>query len=499
MPRGPRHLDQAAPGASPGAAPPPCAQSPLVTDPPVGLTRADEAGIAWAEQLLDGRAVRRQKQNRWRPQWILDVETARGVTVRALLRGFRNPGYTEMDEAGARALLAKEAAVLEALQSVPVKLPRYYGYDASSGWMLMEFVPGDTELTSIPDPQRRFLLYRQYVEELARLHAFPLASIQLPAGLERPASCRDFRRGLVDRHLAFYRQLNRAHPEPTLELGLQWCINNDVPDERPVCVGFGDVGPNQFLFEGTELRALIDIEYASVCDPLMEIGMMRARDVTYHTGRMPEHIHHYGRCYEQLTGIPLSLESLQYWTIAGPALWTVFTVAGTQRPNPHMVDAAFLFSYEVQQKRCILEGLAEKYGISLSPPPLPQGQTATLGVLHELLIGQLQQHYAPDGQDEAGADFSRYSVAIARTLAKGAGHAELDRDNRDELGALLGSPVPDLEAGLRNLERRIASAPMHDLQSRLEFLYRYEVRREHLYEPMQRASGVSVGFPLERM
>lgn len=461
--------------------------------------RDHEAGIAWAGEVVGGKLVNRERQRRWRPQWILEFDVG-GARKRVMLRGFRNPGYTDIDEGSARAFLRQEAGVLKALQGTPVKLPRYYGHNDAHGWMLMEFVEGDTELTILNDAGRRFEIYTGYVEQLAQLHAYPLQQLDLPASLFRPASCRNFKQTLLDRHLAFYRSLSRKHPEPSLELGLQWVIHNELPDERPVCVGFGDVGPNQFLFKGNDVTALIDIEYASICDPLMEMGMMRGRDVTYHTGRMPEHIRHYGQCYEKFTGIPLSMKALQYWTIAGPALWNVFTAAGTQTPNPTMVDMAFLFAYEVQQKRCILEGLAEQHGLLLSQPEQAVAKSTTLDRLHGLLLAQLDQHYRPKAANADDATFIKYTEAIARTLAQGdRSHLEHEQANLDELSAVLGHRVDDLEAGMTILEQEIVRDHMKDFERRLNFLYRFEVRRDRLYAPMQIASGVSVGHPMARM
>ena len=81
-----------------------------------------------------------------------------------------------------------------------------------------------------------------------------------------------------------------------MEMGLQWSMANKLEDERPVCLGLGDVGPDQFLFRGDSFQSFIDVEYAVIGDPLQEMGQMRSRDVTYHSGRMTEHLNHCGDC-----------------------------------------------------------------------------------------------------------------------------------------------------------------------------------------------------------
>lgn len=119
--------------------------------------------------------------------------------------------------------------------------------------------------------------------------------------------------------------------------------------------------------------------------------------------------------YEQLTGIALDIDALQYWTIAGPTLWSVFTVPAAQRPDPTMVDTAFMLSYEVQQKRCILEGLAELHGIRLEAPPLPEPDPMQLGPLHATMAGQFEQYWPNRITDPQDAEFEPSYAASSCT------------------------------------------------------------------------------------
>jgi aminoglycoside phosphotransferase len=465
----------------------------------ISTTARDEAGIAWAAQILNGKLIGRRLQERWRTQWILEFDTGAPVPTRVLLRGFRNPGYCDPDDRGARDRLEQEAGVLEALQDQPLRVPRYYGHNKELGWTLMEFVAGEAELTQVADSDRRFKIYTGYMEELAKLHALPLRTLRLPKSMHRPASCNAFRQHLIDTHIPIYRAFKLKRAEPTMELGIQWTVNNPLKDERPICLGFGDVGPNQFLFKDDAFTSFIDIEYAVVGDPLQEIGQMRSRDVTYHSGRMTEHIRHYGTCYEKLTRIPLSLDSLQFWTIAGPSLWNVFTVRGTQDADPRMIDLPFAMAYEIQQKRCILEGIAEKYGLQLSSPELPLPRATMLGPYHSALVGQLEQHYLPRATSTTDQAFLRYTAALAKTLARGnACQTQMEGDNLEEVTELLGYRPQDFADGLHALQEQIARDHMRDLERRLNFLYRMEVRRDYLYEPMQLATGVSASRPMSR-
>lgn len=461
-------------------------------------SRPVEAAIGWVEGPHRGAG----HVERWRPQWFLDVEHPNGSLRSDVLRGYRNPGYTRgaKDEAGSRAMLATEAKVLAALEHLPVATPGYVGHEPDLGWLLMEFVPGDTALTAIDDEDRRFAIFQGYVEELARLHALPLSQIDAPAELPRPSSCQDFLDRLRERNVAAYRAMDLPRPEPVLGLGLQWLAATPLPGERPLAPGLTDVGPDQFIFDGSRFPCLIDFEFATVSDPLYDIGKMRSRDITYRTGRMPEHLRHYGRTYEELTGIPLDVKALQFWTIAGPTLSNVYTVPGTQRPDPAMVDLTFVYAWEVQQRRAILEGLAEFHDFELEPPTLPAATETMLDPLPRALAEQFDAHYGPRAGSSEDAAFARYTKAIAEAVGRGNAHAPMLAESLDELSSVLGHRASDWRSGMAELEARIRQHGLQDLETTVRFLHRAELRREFLYEPMQQATGVCADrHPLDRI
>lgn len=460
--------------------------------------RRDEEACAWVEQQLGGTIVARERDARWRPQWFLQVEVD-GVLRDVVLRGFRNPGYTTPDEAGSRAALESEAQVLAAIERIPVRAPAFYGHNAELGWLAMERLPGESEVTEVADEDERFAAFSGYMEALAQVHAFPLDELDLPS-TDRPASATAFKNALCSRHEAIFRGSGLTLPEPVMELGYRWLADTELPSERPLCLGLVDVGPNQFMFDGPRFAGLIDVEFGMVVDPLMELGMMRSREMTYHVGRLPEHLEHYGAHYEKLTGIPLDHDALRFWTIAGPTLFNTFTLPAVQRPSATLLDTVFVYAWEVQQKRGILEGFAEQYGFDLEAPTLPAEEETPLSPLHDLMIGQLEHHYGPLAAHDDEAAFVRYSTALARTLARGQATARrMHGDNMDELAELLGRDVGGWNEGLAALQAAIAEDYSGDLAARVNFLHRVEVRREYLYEPIQRATGVSVGQPMGRL
>jgi aminoglycoside phosphotransferase (APT) family kinase protein len=465
----------------------------------MSIPRFDEEGFRWAEELLGGRIVAKRKHNRWRPQWFLDVERPDSSIRPVLLRGFRNPGYTASDEQGARDWLEVESEILRTLETLPITVPGHLGYNHELGWLLMDRLDGDADITDVTDADRQFTAYRGYMEELAKLHAIPLSSIDLSPKIPHPGTTTEHRQRLMRDHITFFRKLDRTEPEPILELGIQWVLDHDIPTERPLALGLGDVGPGQFLFVGDRFRSLIDFEYGMIADPFMEIGMMRARALQYPIPRLPEHILHYGKIYAEASGQPFDLDAIRYWTVAGPALWTLMSNAGVQHQMPEMIDLVFLLSWETQQKRAVIEAMAEYHGIQLTPPTLPIERTSLLGPLVDTLTGQFDRYYAPRAKDPAEEAFVTYSAALSRTIARGnATLGEIDSANMDELGALLGCRPDDWFEGMWAFERLIAEDYARDFEARLRFLYNVSMRREFLYAPMQIATGCGTNAPVAR-
>ena len=151
------------------------------------------------------------------------------------------------------------------------------------------------------------------------------------------------------------------------------------------------------------------------------------------------------------------------------------------------------------QKRCILEGIAEKYELRLQAPELPVPSETQLGPAHRALVGQLQGFYRQRLADDKDRIWLEFTTAMAATLSLNESvGSQIEQDNLEELSDLLGKRPANLKAGLARLQDAIMDDHMSDLEPRLNFLYRMEVRRDYLFKPMQQATGVSPSTPLGR-
>ncbi|SCW53265.1 Phosphotransferase enzyme family protein [Sphingobium faniae] len=460
----------------------------------------ENRAFEWVESLMDGKIVEKKPQIRWRQHWYLKVRQADGGIVDVLLRGHRIPGgHVSPDEAHAKAMLKTDAETLEYLQGLPIRTPRYYGFNEDLGWMLMENVPGEAEITGVSDPELRARIYREYLHDIAVIHSQPLDVARVPTNVHVPRNSAD----MVDRYMADtkrrFDEEKRNVPEPIFRLGYQWLLDNPIGD-RPLKLCLCDVGPNQFIFKDGAYVAPFDFECALVCDPLLDIAMMRMREMTYSIGGTTDHVLYYGSVYEELTGQKLDIDALHYWTMFGEVCFGLWFNKGAQFPLPKELDSVFILAWEVQQRRSIVEALADKYRIELDELDIPAPVSNVMTTAFDLMKGQFREFYSHKFEEWNSALYTDYASALADSLGRSNefGNA-FHGANVEELSDLISRKVDDWRSGLAILEDLIAQDYEKDFEERLKFLHRSALRQEYLYEPMQRATGVSPRTPLSRL
>jgi Phosphotransferase enzyme family len=462
---------------------------------PPSIERGTDTALAWAEDVVGGHIVERALQARWRPHWFLTIAAPDGRETKVMLRGFRNPGYLG-PEGVTRAWLRREAAALRTLQSTSVKVPRYYGYLEEYDWLLMEWVQGDELLTEVADPARRHALFDEYMENVATLHGLALDELDIESDVMPVPSPETTLRGSARMATKAYRAAQPPGTEPLLELGIWW-VEHHVPEAtRDVAFCGGDVGPNQFIFGDTGVTSMFDLELAHLGDPYEDLGLMRMREMCYPIGGLPDHL----RRYADGTGEPLDIEALQYWTVVGMITGPLVCWGRVAHPDPALPDQIPLFSWDPIYRRGLAEALMEVYDITPEAPDLPSPRETERAKLHELLVGQMHDYYVPTLTDPEQQFRARGTAALAETLARGdAIGPQLEQATLDELGDVLGTKPRDLPSGLGRLEEAVREDPEQDLERRLRFFHRMQVRHEYLYEPIQRSMGFASNSPLARM
>jgi aminoglycoside phosphotransferase (APT) family kinase protein len=430
---------------------------------------------------------------RWRPQWFLSVQKPDGGTGEYVLRGFRNAGIVE-SEGPSRQRLRREADVLSALQDTAVKVPRYYGYVEDGDWFLMERVQGEELLTELEDKDQQGQIFREYLSNIAVLHQLDPETLELPKTLIRPVDSESVATWAYRAGEQNYRR-NRGGPDPLYEFALWWLHRHrPIPVERlSLCTG--DIGANQFFFEGGHFKSMFDLEMAYVGDPLQDIGMMRYRNLCYPTRDFTEGVRH----YLQKSGRTADTASLDYWTVVGLLGASLNFAALREHPDPHRPGDMSLILAMNTRRRALAELFHHIYELPLPDRPLRPAATANVFTkYHRLVVDEIGEHYLPEATENTFALRTLHSHSQMLLGCNEIGPA-IAAANMDELAAVLPRRPADEAAGLAALEASVQVDPEKNLAPRLAAYYRMEARNEYIFEPVTRACGQAVGVPLERI
>ena len=268
--------------------------------------------------------------------------------------------------------------------------------------------------------------------------------------------------------------------DPLLALARSWVRRRVPAFDRPAAVVQGDCGPDQFLFAGDRVTAIIDWELGHIGDPMVDLGAMRLRECLYPAGMFPFVLERYREL-----GMPVDDQAIRYYTVV-TILFTLFgTVGGTVRLDPRNEEVILQLWWQVALRRVLCEAIAEFEGILLTPPEPLDGQDGTDVRLHELLADRIHQ-LARRNEEWAGE--LRATLALADGIVnEQRGRAARAAVNLEDLEACLESSPRDVDDGLRSLGHAIEAGPDADFERRLQTLFRLAVREQEAWLPLMRA------------
>ena len=245
--------------------------------------------IDWIAETAGAPVLDVRRQSRWRPQYFIDLDAPGLETV--VLKRARAPRHViERSALLSRFNTEREAIVLRALRDTEIRVPRYLGFHAEGGSLLMSKVGGSAQLHTVDDPALIRSIALDFAEELAALHRLDVnrdLTIPLPVPTDREelAVGNFLRFAEADLDTVIDRRPQFA--DPLLTLARSWVYRNFPNFDRPASLVQGDCGPDQFLFEHDKVTAIIDWELAHVGDPMVDLGAMRLRECLYPAGMFP--------------------------------------------------------------------------------------------------------------------------------------------------------------------------------------------------------------------
>jgi aminoglycoside phosphotransferase (APT) family kinase protein len=256
--------------------------------------------------------------------------------------------------------LADELAVLEAAHEAGVAVPRPYGYlgevDGREAFA-MERLAGETIGRRIVRREElaaaRARLPVQLAEELAKIHAIPPERVPFlgEARLERMSDELDE----VD------------EPHPAIELGLWW-LRENRPPPRPLVVNHGDFRIGNVVVREEGLAGVLDWEFSHLDEPVRDLAFSLVRAWRFGIGEKRlggiGDVEPYVERYNELTGLDVRPEELDYWELAGNVGWATGCLTQARRHltgRDRSVELAILgrLSAEVEYEICrLLEKVA---------------------------------------------------------------------------------------------------------------------------------------------
>ena len=250
--------------------------------------------------------------------------------------------------------LRHEFEVLQVAYDAGVKVPRPVAYIADLDGreaFVMERLEGETigrRIVRIAVPAE---LPVQMAEELAKIHALPLARLPF---LEEAS---------VDRLVEELDEIGEPHP--AIELGLWW-LRENRPPARPPLVVHGDFRIGNLVVDETGLAGVLDWEFTHLDDPARDLSFALVRAWRFgvpgsRLGGIGD-AEPYLKRYNELTGFDVQPEELDFWELAGNVAWAIGCLTQARRHltgQERSVELAILgrLGAEVEHEICcLLEG-----------------------------------------------------------------------------------------------------------------------------------------------
>ncbi|HEX4530894.1 MAG TPA: phosphotransferase [Acidimicrobiia bacterium] len=444
---------------------------------------------AWIETTIGGSIRAAERQGRWRVQWMVDVDTP-GGRIDLVARMPRDPEFVRSSAFLSHYDTEHEARVLQAMEGTAVPTPRYYGFHQPTESLLIDRFSGSGDFRLLEGDARHEVL-DQYVAQMVAIHRLPTETLdavgaQAPNGAIPGGQLQWMR-------LDYDRARSTMRPEPLLEFSLWWLEHHLPADRDRRAIVQGDTGPGQFMFEDRRLIGLIDWELADIDHPMLDLGVMRMRNVLYPMGPLDEPL----ELYAQLSGRPLDLEAIRYFTVVASLVSLLGMAPSMQSPSARIDSMLPRLAWDVSMRRCLCEALIEAMGIAVVPPELPPAVPTSRTPLHDFLVEHLEFGCAGLADD----DYDRYLLDGAGGLARAlrlldqVGPA-FDEADLDDMAEVLGTrPRDSLEADVR-LADRVANDPEADAPALLRLWYRMAVRREYSWGPLMLAQGSAPLAPM---
>jgi len=368
-----------------------------------------------------------------RELYLVDVETPDGAIVPLVLRCEAGGSFTGTDISP-----AKEAVVYRALEHTGVPVPRVVGMAPGNAALLMERVPGTTDMSQL-DAAQRARATEHFIDALARLHNLDVGDLELP-GFARPSTPEEHARLDLD---AWARLGDEyvAHLDPLVRFAGAWLRAHPPTSVDRTVLVHGDAGPGNFLFEGDEVTGIVDWEFAHVGDPMDDWAWIDMRAAGDDLGQLQDR-------YHAATGITIDHDRIRYWRVAVDYRCAITTSMAASRGG----GARGLAPYLLVTERYVV-GLADRLAALLGvteTPELPAPVTTARTRSFDLLLDGIRSAVRAIDDPEAREATRNLQILVHYLRAYDELGAQIEAMDRDDRLATFGAAVGN-DAALRDL------------------------------------------------
>lgn len=360
-------------------------------------SEADVADVVTHELGVAVLDVRRQ--TRWRPTWFIDAERA-GTPTPLVVRGERID--TQVFP------LRHEVRFHRLLEEHGIPVPHVVTFLDALDAVVLDYVPGKPDFAGVPLTDRDAVV-EDYLQVLARVHALPLApfvdaDIFGSASNDDPAVAGHF-------HLEGLWRAKKRHPNPFMEFCLGWLHRHPPRGNGRRTPIIWDTG--QFHHQDGRLVSILDLEFGSIGDPMVDLAVWRMRDTLIPFGDFGAL---YGR-YEEISGAPVDLEAIQRHYFASTISNELMFGPAVTDPIPD-TDLMNNMQWNSETNLHATEAIGECLGIELpTEVELPEPRRTRNDHTFDHLVATLGR-MSVDADDRIAAHQLRLAFRTARHLER---------------------------------------------------------------------------------
>lgn len=421
----------------------------------------EPALASWVEATLGGSliACARTSVGGSRESYFVDVSRPDGGITKAVLRLEAGGSFT-----GTEINVAKEAVVYAALRSTSVPVPDVLGLAPGGAALLLEWLPGDTEIGK----EHLDAVLRSFARTIGEVHLVPVDQLHLP-GFAIPRTPSEH----AQLDLSFWEQLSKGAPDldPLIRYAGAWLTHHPPAEVSRTSLVQGDTGPGNFLVDGQRITGLCDMEFAHIGDPMDDIAWMVMR-----MSRVVDDVEPYLEEYTRHSGIPVSRRSLDFYTVAVQYRCAVTASLAVARGGGARGFAPYLLATQ-RFLEGLATGLSKVTAVERQAPDLFDGVPTPRTGWYDALLQGMRAGVRGIPDAELRERTRNHQILIHYLSAFDRLGPELEKRELDDAAVVLGrEPL-----GATSLGDRAADAGARGDEDFLAYLFRRRARESLLW------------------